>query len=389
MKKSLLSLMLSAVCCIALACSTPAAENVEAAPQTDDQTPATENPSGVSTRISSKLVNPHATAEAVKVYDVLRRLYGKKALSGTVAHVNWNIKEAENVHAWTGKWPVINVFDYIQIWASKDVNPKGWLDYRNVDDAVNWWKEGGIVGCMWHWNVKANNGSDMTCTPGTEPSQTSFSPARAIEEGTAENKQLLKDIDQVAGYMKLLAKENIPILWRPLHEAAGNSTEFEGGKAWFWWGADGPEVYVKLWRLLYDRLVNHHGLNNLIWIWNSQMGDGAWYPGNDYVDIVGRDNYYALQYPLMKEFRQLTQEYPTKLITLAECGNGDEVKMSKWSKIWAEGSRWSWFMTWYDYDYNEGRKDAADHQFANPEWWQDAWQSGVVVDREEMKGLLK
>lgn len=399
MKKGLLSVLLFSFCCFTWGCSkeeptTQSAEQ-ESAGVNDDGEPdapvapaVMPEPTGVSTQITPHLVNPNATAEAKKVYEVLRYLYGRKAVSGTVAHVNWNIREAQNVHEWTGRWPAINVFDYMQMWASKEVNPKGWLDYRNVDDAINWWKEGGLVGCMWHWNVRANNGTDWTSSPGTESGQTSFSPARVIIEGTPENKQALKDIDQVAGYMKLLAKENIPILWRPLHEAAGNSTEFEGGKAWFWWGADGPEAYVRLWRMLYDRLVNHHGLNNLIWIWNSQMNDAAWYPGDAYVDIVGRDNYEALQYPLMKEFKQLSAAYPTKLITLAECGNGDEVKMSPWSKIWAEGSRWSWFMTWYDYDYNEGKKAAEDHQFANPAWWKDAWESGVVVDRSEMKELI-
>lgn len=346
-------------------------------------------PEWVSQQVSSTLVNPQATPEARQVYDVLRSLYGHKTISGVVAHVNWNTKEAENVHMWTGRWPAINVFDYMQVWASKDVNPKGWLDYRDITDAINWWREGGLVGCMWHWNVRANNGTDMTSSPGTKPGETSFSPLKAMQDGTAENRQLLKDLDQVAGYLSLLQKQNIPVLWRPLHEAAGNSTEYEGGKAWFWWGADGPEAYVRLWRLMYDRFVNYHQLNNLIWIWNSQMDDPDWYPGDEYVDIVGRDNYYALKYPLMKEYKQLSREYPTKIITLAECGNGDEVRMSPFAGIWDEGSRWSWFMTWYDYDYNEGNKEADDHQFASPTWWREAFQTGHVVDREEMKRLLR
>lgn len=49
------------------------------------------------------LANPNATAEARKVYDILWSLYGHKAVSGVVANVGWNIKEAENVYSWTGK----------------------------------------------------------------------------------------------------------------------------------------------------------------------------------------------------------------------------------------------------------------------------------------------
>lgn len=67
-------------------------------------------------------------------------------------------------------------------------------------------------------------------------------------------------------------------------EAAGNTYDFAGGGAWFWWGAQGAEVYKQLWRFMYDRLVNYHKLNNLIWVWTSQVGDDIWYPGDDVVD---------------------------------------------------------------------------------------------------------
>ena len=41
---------------------------------------------------------------------------------------------------------------------------------------------------------------------------------------------------------------------------------------------------------MYDRMVNHHGLNNLIWIWNSYGTDKPnWYPGDDVVDIIAWD----------------------------------------------------------------------------------------------------
>lgn len=344
------------------------------------------NNTSMALAITHSLANPNATVEAKTVYSLLWNLYGKKTVSGVFANVDWNIKEAENVHQWTGKWPALNVFDFINIHSSKDVNSKGWLDYGDDSVVNDWWLQGGLVGCMWHWQVRANNGTDYTCSPGTKPNETSFDPACIDDSQSSDYKQLVKDIDQVAKYLSKMQKQGIAVIWRPLHEGAGNTYEFDGGKAWFWWGAKGAEIYKKLWRFLYDRLVNHHKLNNLIWVWNSQMGDHDWYPGDDVVDVVGRDNYYALQYPLMKEFKHLQAEYPNKLVTLAECGNGDEVHMSLWSKIWQEGSRWSWFMTWYDYDYNAGNSD--EHKYAGPDWWKDAFDSGVVVDRDEWKNLM-
>lgn len=77
----------------------------------------------------------------------------------------------------------------------------------------------------------------------------------------------------------------VPVLWRPLHEA-------EGG--WFWWGRAGSGVFVQLWRMLYARLVEHHGLRNLVWVYTS-AGDcctsHAWYPGDHVVDVIATDAY--------------------------------------------------------------------------------------------------
>ena len=123
----------------------------------------------VNTNISEALVNPNATAEAQALYQKMCRVYSKKAISGVVADIDWNTREADNVHKWTGKWPVINVFDFINIHASKDVNANGWLNYSDMTPVTQWHQMGGVVGCMWHWQVKANNGTDMTCSPGTKP----------------------------------------------------------------------------------------------------------------------------------------------------------------------------------------------------------------------------
>ncbi len=370
--KTLLILILLTQACTA--CATDA---------TDQDRPSSEQE--LNSSIDQSPCNPQATAQTRKVYDILLRMYGRKTISGVVARIDWNTDEADNVYAWTGHYPALNCFDFINIHASRDVNPNGWLDYSDLSPVVGWWNQGGLVSCMWHWQVKANNGTDYTCSPGTQPGQTSFDPQCIENPGSADYRQLIHDLDQVCGYLQKMQKAGIPVIWRPLHEASGNTYEYSGGQAWFWWGAKGGEAYKKLWRFIYDYMVSKKGLNNLIWVWNSQMGDHAWYPGDDVVDIVGRDSYYALQYPLWKEYRQLSQEYPNKLIALAECGNGDEVDMSLFSNIWSQGSRWSWFMTWYDSSYQKG---SPDHQFAGRQWWQDAMDSNVVIDRTQMKNLL-
>ena len=92
---------------------------------------------------------------------------------------------------------------------------------------------------------------------------------------------MIRDIDAIAVELTKLRDAHVPVLWRPLHEA-------EGG--WFWWGAQGPKNYVRLYRLLYDRLTKVHKLDNLIWVYTSG-GKPEWYPGDDVVDIIGADAY--------------------------------------------------------------------------------------------------
>ena len=331
-------------------------------------------------------ISNDASEEAKKVYNVLKDLYGKKIVSGVVANVDWNTKEAENVYGWTGKYPAMNVYDYINLHASKDVNSAGWVDYSDITTAKNWWKEGGIVGAMWHWQVKANNGTDYTCTPGTAAGETSFDASKVYVEGTSENTLAKQQLDQLCGYLKKMQDAGIPVVWRPLHEASGNVEQYSGGKAWFWWGAKGADVYKQLWQWMYNYMVKTKGLNNLIWVWTSQTKDNNWYPGDAYVDIIGRDNYGATAATLATEYEAQKAAYPNKMITLSECGNSESTEMAKLSSIWDAGSRWSWFMTWYDGDYNKGASTT--HKHAGETWWKDAVSKDYVITRDKMKELL-
>lgn len=38
-------------------------------------------------------------------------------------------------------------------------------------------------------------------------------------------------------------------------------------------GEQGPKQTIRLYRLMYDRLVNHHHLNNLLWVWTTEAND--------------------------------------------------------------------------------------------------------------------
>lgn len=279
-------------------------------------------------QVTKELVNPKASKEAEALYRYLRSEYGNRILSGqqTLADANW-------VYNTTGKKPAVLGLDLI------DYSPSR-VEYgassTEVEDALEWDEQGGIVTFAWHWNAPKG----LINQPGKEwwrgfyTYATTFDVQYAMDNPQSEDyKLLVRDIDAIAVQLKRLQKAKVPVLWRPLHEA-------EGG--WFWWGAKGPEPAKKLYRLMYDRLTNYHKLNNLIWVWNSE--NPAWYPGDAYVDIVSIDSY-----PQAGDYGPLSNRYDNlkglvndrKLIALTENGPIPDPELLE-----LYSAHWSWFVTW-------------------------------------------
>ena len=338
-----------------------------------------EAPKPVEQEIAEKLVTENPIANAVRLYDYLRSVYGYKSLSSAIAKVNWNTEEADWIAKWTGKYPAIATFDYIHL----PFSPANWIDYGDITPAKSWFDAGGIVSACWHWNVpKFEGSSDYTCTP----SETTFKAENALVAGTWENDCVEADLEKITGYLMQLQDEGIPVIWRPLHEAAGNTyTQWHSG-AWFWWGSDGAEAYKSLWRFMFD-YFKEAGLRNLIWVWTTQTSsdedsDYAFYPGDEYVDIVGKDIYNnSSAAAIFSEYSAVLNRTPNKMITLSEFGN-----IAPIASQWSAGAKWLYFMPWYDYDndWSENYK----HVHATINWWKSAFESDMVLDRSQLPADL-
>lgn len=323
--------------------------------------------------------------QAEKLLLFLNDQYGKAIISGTMANVSWNSNEAKWVHQHTGQWPAINCFDYIH----HVFSPANWIDYGDISVVEEWWSERGLVSMMWHWIVPANSGEagKYSFYWGSKPEETLFDISKINDPSSEEYKRMIADIDKISGYLKLLKDKHIPVIWRPLHEAAGNIGVFPGGTAWFWWGAGGAEPFKELWQLMFDRMTNHHGLDNLIWVWTSQMIDVGWYPGDDYVDIVGGDIYeMGAASAITAAYSLLKNRYGGKPVALSECGGVANI-----SDQWHAGAKWSWFMTWYDYDRTSDTGSEAfeleTYQHADAAWWREAFNNSFVLTRADMPDL--
>ena len=206
------------------------------------------------------------------------------------------------------------------------------------------------------------------------PDQTTFMPSNCLVEGTWENKIWNDDLAKVAGYLKTMQEMGIAVIWRPFHEAKGNYDVYQAGTgAWFWWGKEGPEVCKQLWIAMYD-YMKAQGVNNLIWVWTDipTSFDPKWYPGDQYVDMVGADIYNQTDAAaIASTMQQLQYLYPNKMVTLSECGGVADAGAQ-----FEAGATWSWFMPWY-----EGEGTA----YAPMEWWQNVMNSPHVITRDMLK----
>ncbi len=312
--------------------------------------------------IDLNLVTPGASTQAVNLYNYLKTNFLTNIISGTMAAYSTNINEATWVHDHTGKWPALTCFDFID----HTIPNSGYVLYEAPFDlGNNWWNNNGIVSIMWHWR------DPLTKSGAFYTANTTFDVSKISDTGSSEYIEMVKDIDTIASYLKEFRDANIPVIWRPLHEAAGG---------WFWWGAKGAGPCKALWQLMYDRLVNYHGLNNLIWVWTTNTNSDAldWYPGHDYVDIVGMDIYpgeyqHSSQY---YEFNRVKEKFGgRKIIALSECGSvPDPLQMKQYGDVW------SWFMPWNG-DFTRADK----HNGAI--WWNKFFSYSYVITRDKMPNL--
>ena len=318
--------------------------------------------SGTSFNIDANLVTPAPSAQAVNLYNYLKSNFLTNTISGTMANYSTNIAEATWVHDQTGKWPALTCFDFID----HTIRNSGSILYEAPFTlGKDWWNNNGIVALMWHWR------DPLTKTGAFYTQNTTFDVSKISDTNSQEYKEMVNDIDTIAMYLKEFKDANIPVIWRPLHEAAGG---------WFWWGAKGATPCKALWRLMFDRLVNYHGLNNLIWVWTTNTASDAvdWYPGDNYVDIIGMDiypgeNQHGSQY---FEFNRVKDKFAgKKIITLSECGSvPDPSQMKKYGDVW------SWFMPWNG-DYTR----SASHNGTS--WWITYFTYSYVITRDKMPNL--
>ena len=308
---------------------------------------------------SAQLSDPDATPEARALMAWMKEQYGKYTLSGQYVDPyqdynqpqfkdeqgNVDIRLSNELAVLQevngGKLPVVVGLDYTGV-----EFPNQWQDWV-TQLAMQWDDLGGIATFCWHWLVPADINQDPakwgrweddSTASAIYGKDTNFDLKAAMADKTSVGYQwLLQCIDKVAVQLLVLQNAGVPVLWRPLHEAAGG---------WFWWGED-KDAYLELYRLLYDKLTNEHGLHNLIWVWNAQ--DAAWYPGDAYVDMIADDPYppgnkswlHYVDPSRTTRFKYTHRISPTKMLAMSENAN-----LPSLDQMWHFNTKWLMFCTW-------------------------------------------
>jgi mannan endo-1,4-beta-mannosidase len=341
------------------------------------------------------LTDSQATPETQLLMNYLTEVYGNHIISGqqeiygggndgnTELEFDW-------IHNLTGKYPAIRGFDFM------NYNPLyGWED-GTTDRMIDWVNNrDGIATASWHINVPRNFttyqlGDHVDWKEATyKPTETNFNTANAVIPGTKEYQYVMSTIDDLAEQLLILQDNNVPVLFRPYHEAEGNGG-LNGEGAWFWWASAGADVYKQLWDLLYTELTETYGLHNLIWTYNSYVYNTspAWYPGDDQVDIVGYDKYNTIynrndglsgvpnEDAITSIFYQLVDlSDGKKMVAMTENDTVPSVQ-----NLTEEKSGWLYFCPWY----GEHLMSSA---FNYPATLKTLYQSDYVITLDELPNL--
>jgi len=280
-------------------------------------------------------VNPNASPEARALLKYLYSISGRYTLSGQHNYPNTIARWTDRTYDLTGKYPAV----FGQDFGFQGGDDKDSVEARPalIEEVIRQYRNGAVPTLTWH-SVRPSSDEPVTFLENVQSKLSDFEWNELLTPDTALYNRWCAQADVIAGYLKQLRDARVPVLFRPYHEMNGR---------WFWWGGrPGPHGSMALYRQLFDRFVNYHKLDNLIWVWNGNApnaGTGSlaeYFPGTQYADVVSVDNY--------GEFKQ--QHYDDalalasgKLIALGEVGAVPSPQVFK------QQPKWAWFMIWSEW----------------------------------------
>lgn len=366
------------------------------------------------------LIDTNATPETAALYRNLNKLRATGVMFGhqdTLAYgVNWNGDEdRSDIRDMTGANPAVYGWDLGGLELGWDAN----LDAVKFSDMARWIKlaysRGAVNTISWH-----------TYNPNTQGN--SWDKTSAVADmlpGGAKHEVFKAYLDTIVAFNDQLVATDaagnshaIPIVFRPWHEHNGD---------WFFWGKGhvSEADYIALWRFTVNYLRDEKGVRNFIYAFSPDRSrmQGSFsdaysygYPGDDYVDVIGLDNYWDMGHDantadaatqlaaLTDSLKQLVilAEAKNKLPALTEGGN-NQLKVNNFftERLLAamtadkDASRIAWALVWRNANtLRENRQDDMQFFAAYPGHPQEAdfkkfYASPLMIFEDRLPELYK
>ena len=247
---------------------------------------------------SPSLVDPNATPETRALYRNLFALQGKQVLFGhqdSLAYgFHWTAEpDRSDVKDVTGSFPAVYGWDLGHLEKVDAQNLDG-VSFELMRESIKKsFARGGVITISWHLiNPVTGGGYNDTSAPAVAE----------ILPGGSKHEVFKTFLDALVEFNQSLVVDGVqvPIIFRPWHEHNGE---------WFWWGKGHvtEDDYIQLWRFTVEYIRDEKQQHNLIYAFSpdrsrmnldSLEADYLYaYPGDDYVDVIGFDNYWDLGHP--------------------------------------------------------------------------------------------
>jgi mannan endo-1,4-beta-mannosidase len=277
-------------------------------------------------------VNSQASPEARGLLRYLDSISGQYTITGQHNYPNEGSRWTDRTYDLTGRYPGLYGADF----GFSAGDDKDSIQGRAamIEEVKRQYRNGAVIALTWH-AVRPTEDEPVTFRDSVQGHLTDFEWKELLTPGTNLYKRWCAQVDVIAGYLAQLRDAHMAVLFRPYHEMNGN---------WFWWGGrPGKNGTPALYRQLYDRMVNYHKLDNLLWVWNVNAPSNNagpfvdYFPGAQYADVLSVDNYGEFKQSYYDDVLALAGAKP---IALAEVGGVPALAVLK------DQPKWTYFMIW-------------------------------------------
>ena len=239
----------------------------------------------------NKPIDPNATKQTKNLYHHLKKLSKNHILFGhqhatEYGHGWYGDADRSDVKSVTGSHPAVIGADFSGLSGRPDTAiERTKSNLRKI--IADTYDRGGVTTVAWHFNNPVSAGGFYWNDTISKPAVKYIIPGGT---GHEKYKAILKTIADFAKSVKGKDGTLAPMIFRPYHEFDGD---------WFWWGKSHctADEFKSLWWFTVAYLRDSLGVHNFIYAFspdckfNTEEEYTERYPGNEWVDILGVDDY--------------------------------------------------------------------------------------------------